>query len=681
MAKRVSSFTSKWRKAFRKAIPTNWLTFGPAVAVVAAAVAKLSAQIIGLTGHLASALPSAAALIPVLGGLATATFALIRSWGQSKVMEQAINRLDNAIRRSAVPAVDLLGERVKQHTPMISAHFANVGVSLVGRVQQLNAAFEERGLGGKLQGLLDSMALAAEGLSGTFANLVESIITIGDAAGEAGTRFTSWLEDVTTRFRNFLNLKSETGELQQFFNEAADAMALWGGIFANTLSAIAGMLAAAAGPGERFAQSLLELTERWKAWAWNPESHGKIASFLERLGSLDVSRIFEIAASITAIGIALKTMMGLSSMVQGLTALIALGPVAGVLTAIALGLGAMAGAFTLAWTSSEAFRESAQRLINFLVETFGPIIAAFAEGFMEGFRAGMEGVAAAIDHLIVAAQGFMVALEDLLEPMGGATGAAETLGHALGGGVAAAIATVINGIASFLEFLTMLMEFAAATASALTSAWNTIKSVWNTVVGAIGAGVGSIAAFFGRVIAGAFAVGQGFLNLASMIAGAIGTALGWIGGLIGRINAIPTRPQSVYTFLSGGSLGAIGAVISALSAIPRYISTSHVTYHSNVGQSGGGSFRGGGVKGARGGGNRGGLHWVGEDGPELMRIPTGSTVYPTGQSERMDRSGGGGEVHVTVEFVGVGDAGRALLSLIRPAVKVRGGKPSVLGIT
>jgi hypothetical protein len=33
-----------------------------------------------------------------------------------------------------------------------------------------------------------------------------------------------------------------------------------------------------------------------------------------------------------------------------------------------------------------------------------------------------------------------------------------------------------------------------------------------------------------------------------------------------------------------------------------------------------------------------------------------------------------------VEFVGVGDAGRALLSLIRPAVKVRGGKPSVLGI-
>jgi methyl-accepting chemotaxis protein len=50
----------------------------------------------------------------------------------------------------------------------------------------------------------------------------------------------------------------------------------------------------------------------------------------------------------------------------------------------------------------------------------------------------------------------------------------------------------------------------------------------------------------------------------------------------------------------------------------------------------------GGIVGAAGGGPRSGLVMVGEQGRELVRVPTGSTVLPHGQTESMMAGGGGG---------------------------------------
>ena len=37
---------------------------------------------------------------------------------------------------------------------------------------------------------------------------------------------------------------------------------------------------------------------------------------------------------------------------------------------------------------------------------------------------------------------------------------------------------------------------------------------------------------------------------------------------------------------------------------------------------------------------QGGLTWVGERGPELVRLPAGSTIYPADKSAQMSQSGG-----------------------------------------
>ncbi|GAA2209312.1 hypothetical protein GCM10009850_047700 [Nonomuraea monospora] len=77
----------------------------------------------------------------------------------------------------------------------------------------------------------------------------------------------------------------------------------------------------------------------------------------------------------------------------------------------------------------------------------------------------------------------------------------------------------------------------------------------------------------------------------------------------------------------------------------------------------------GGIIGAAGGGPRSNMTLVGEQGPELVRLPFGSTVIPNGQSERMLQQGGsGGGVTVNLYVQGSIRSDRELISLVRDEI-------------
>jgi hypothetical protein len=73
------------------------------------------------------------------------------------------------------------------------------------------------------------------------------------------------------------------------------------------------------------------------------------------------------------------------------------------------------------------------------------------------------------------------------------------------------------------------------------------------------------------------------------------------------------------------------------------------------------------------GGIAGGLAVVGEQGPELVRLPQGSTVIPTGQSKRMaedmgaDGQGSGGPVQI--ELVAGKGANGAVATMIMSLIR------------
>lgn len=80
----------------------------------------------------------------------------------------------------------------------------------------------------------------------------------------------------------------------------------------------------------------------------------------------------------------------------------------------------------------------------------------------------------------------------------------------------------------------------------------------------------------------------------------------------------------------------------------------------------------GGIIGAASGGARGGMTWVGEQGPEAVRLPYGSRVYPAGQSRQMAGGGAPIIVHQTITLDGKVLA-RQIFDPLRGEISRRGG--------
>lgn len=87
----------------------------------------------------------------------------------------------------------------------------------------------------------------------------------------------------------------------------------------------------------------------------------------------------------------------------------------------------------------------------------------------------------------------------------------------------------------------------------------------------------------------------------------------------------------------------------------------------------GGNYAHGGIKGAASGMATSGLTWVGEQGPELVSLPTGSTVHSSGDSMRMMRQGmdaaGGGTLNLVISREP--GAGRDLLDVLIEQLRFR----------
>jgi hypothetical protein len=74
----------------------------------------------------------------------------------------------------------------------------------------------------------------------------------------------------------------------------------------------------------------------------------------------------------------------------------------------------------------------------------------------------------------------------------------------------------------------------------------------------------------------------------------------------------------------------------------RHAEATVTVYYRSQGQSLNAGLRTGGIKGAATGGPQSGLTEVGEEGPELLRLPTGSMVFPKANRNQMMAMAGGG---------------------------------------
>ena len=261
----------------------------------------------------------------------------------------------------------------------------------------------------------------------------------------------------------------------------------------------------------------------------------------------------------------------------------------------------------------------------------------------------------------------------LLGPIGAAAAVIITHWHAIMHGIDA----VIDYIKTHWRLIiAILLGPLGLAIDAISAHWRTImrgvsavvafiRAVWNTVYGILAGPVklaaGIIAAYF-RMIWQGVQVAVGIIRSAwSAITGAL------LGPVRAAYDTIMAWFRDIANFI-GSIPGMIG---HALSSIPGAGLLGRAA-----------SFFGlatGGIAGAATGGVHGGFRLVGEQGPELVRLPYGSTVTSAAQTQGMLGGGfGGATLNVQLQFVpGAEDM---LIRGLRNYIRVKGGNvQNVLG--
>lgn len=139
---------------------------------------------------------------------------------------------------------------------------------------------------------------------------------------------------------------------------------------------------------------------------------------------------------------------------------------------------------------------------------------------------------------------------------------------------------------------------------------------------------------------------------------------------IAQLQTQLNRARAALSAIQGKTIVIHGVVvISGLSALNRaYNGNTHTGGHAA-----------GGIIGAASGGARGGLTWVGEQGPELVRLPYGSNVMPHGSSVGVAARSAGAPQQVTLQLEASDSAtSRFLLEILRKSIRVKGGNVQVV---
>lgn len=331
-----------------------------------------------------------------------------------------------------------------------------------------------------------------------------------------------------------------------------------------------------------------------------------------------------------------------------------------------------------------------------LAREFAPVIKSAAELAQGPLKAFIGDLAKAFLELKPALEPLMEAFSALLSSIGPMLPAVfESMSDAL---IELADAVVENKDVIMAIFVTLLyaiprvidvirvltnifggsMRWLAFTAVPwLIEAWNNLVSIWNGAVERIGNGVSNVRNFFSRLVSFirgipgriAAVASRMFTSITRAASRIVASARRTLTGIVTFVRSLPGRiaaaAAGMFNGIVNAARNAASQAISAISNIP-----------SNVG-SFLGFARGGIVGAAASGGPRGGTVLVGEQGPELVKLPFGSSVTGAGQTAAMMGGGGGGTIVLEINSGG-SKLDDLLVELLRKAVRDRGGNVQVV---
>jgi hypothetical protein len=558
-----------------------------------------------------------------------------------KALNDMAGSIRNLAREAAKPGLNALLEGVVRNGPMFERYIQRIARAIGDALGEVGTLLGDSGFVAKLNKLLDSSAKGTRSWTSALDAAVDMVVTLGAAAGPIFEDFARRIGIIAERWRDFLNLKYETGELQRFLADAAEELNRWGRIFNNVIIGLFNIFAAGVGPSSRFAENLERITRSFREWTEKSANIDKIRKFFEFMVT-HVDDFFRIAASATAIAIALKGVGAAVEAISWARMVAMLGPVGVALAVVSLAIAGVAAAFFLAYNNSELFRAKVGELWQKIENDLFPILKEWGTWFKEELAPVLEEFANTTLQKII--DGFDQLIRKYKENEKGLKEMRQL----------------------FLDLLPIVKFFAENAIEEIVGFVGQIM----TAVGWVGRLVGAVRRIpVKRVLQFLFQPGN-----------AIATIL-----RITRLTrAIPRLWRTIYRFFA--NLGPIRSVINWLRRIPRTITTTFTSVTRNFVQSIpmiGGLFQAhGGIVGAQGmqtGGISGGRSvMVGERGPEMVDLPFGSRVTPAGQTRAALAGAGGGPQQVVIEVRSGGSRlDDLLVELLRKSIRSRaGGNPN-----
>ncbi len=288
--------------------------------------------------------------------------------------KQVYSGLRQTAERTFLPGVTSFLTSAITLFPVINQHIGNMGTQLGEAARRVGDLIRTPLFQGKLSSIFREVEASAGAFSRSVGPGVDILVTLGQAAAPLLTRVSDALANWTINLDGLLQRKSETGELQSFFQRAGDELAKWWRIFSNITVGIANVMRAALPVGQAMASGLERITARFREWSGTEKAQQQIREFFAAFARIDVGQLLGIAAAIGAIGLAAKGIGAGAGLVTLVTTLVGLGTVGWVIAAVAAGLVAMGGAIAFAYTQSAPFRQLINEIGGLLADVFLPLL-------------------------------------------------------------------------------------------------------------------------------------------------------------------------------------------------------------------------------------------------------------------------------------------------------------------
>jgi hypothetical protein len=369
----------------------------PRMLAAAAAAVPLAAGLMSVVSSLGLAATSTAAFIPAALGLAAAFGAVFLAfrdvagqtpqavaWSNAVAgMKTEVDQLRRTAQVATLPGFTSMLINVRKLMPDVNNYLHNMGVQASRAADDLGRFTLSPLFRGQLRSIMADNREAAWLFAQSATPIASIVMDIAAAAGQLVPRFAAAWQHGSRMLADWIRIRSETGQLAEYFRRAGDAMGTWWRITRNFLVGIVGLFAAADTQGRSLSATLEEISARFRGWATSERARQQVQGLFELLGRIDVGRILAVASAAGALGLAIKGMVFAQGAAGIVTTLASLGPVGLGVVAAAAAVGVLAAAFGYLYATSAEVRTGVGELLAAVRSNLGPAFERIT-GFLRG---------------------------------------------------------------------------------------------------------------------------------------------------------------------------------------------------------------------------------------------------------------------------------------------------------